>query len=52
MRFFLPRAVAEAGAPEPTEKGVRLVQVPPERIAALRFTGACHRRRGAFTSGR
>ena len=40
MRFFLPRAVAEAGAPEPTEKGVRLVQVPPERIAALRFTGS------------
>lgn len=39
MRFFLPRAVAEAGAPEPTEVGVRLVQVPPERIAALRFSG-------------
>ncbi len=40
MRFFLPRAVAEAGAPEPTEKGVRVVKVPPERIAALRFSGS------------
>ncbi|AWN35824.1 SOUL family heme-binding protein [Methylobacterium radiodurans] len=38
MRFFLPRAVAEA-APEPTEAGVRLVAVPAERIAALRFSG-------------
>lgn len=40
MRFFLPRKVAEAGAPEPTEAGVRLVRVPPERIAALRFSGS------------
>lgn len=39
MRFFLPREVAQAGAPEPTEAGVRLVTVPPERIAALRFSG-------------
>nr|WP_232627768.1 heme-binding protein [Methylobacterium sp. Leaf118] len=39
MRFFLPRAVVEAGAPEPTEAGVRLVQVPAERVAALRFSG-------------
>jgi hypothetical protein len=39
MRFFLPRAVAEAGAPEPTEPGVRLVAVPAERVAALRFSG-------------
>ncbi|QGY01945.1 heme-binding protein [Methylobacterium mesophilicum SR1.6/6] len=39
MRFFLPRAVAEAGPPEPTEAGVRLVQVPAERVAALRFSG-------------
>ncbi|GJE12175.1 MULTISPECIES: SOUL family heme-binding protein [Methylobacterium] len=39
MRFFLPRAVAEAGAPEPTEAGVRLVQVPAERVAALGFSG-------------
>ncbi|MBX9934953.1 MAG: heme-binding protein [Methylobacterium sp.] len=39
MRFFLPRDVAEAGAPEPTEPGVRLVRVPAEQIAALRFSG-------------
>ncbi len=39
MRFFLPHAVAAAGPPEPTEAGVRLVTVPPERIAALRFSG-------------
>ncbi|SFV10714.1 SOUL heme-binding protein [Methylobacterium sp. 174MFSha1.1] len=39
MRFFLPHAVAPAGAPQPTEPGVRLVEVPLERIAALRFSG-------------
>ncbi|TGE01305.1 SOUL family heme-binding protein [Methylobacterium nonmethylotrophicum] len=39
IRFFLPHAVAAAGAPAPTEAGVRLVAVPPERIAALRFSG-------------
>ncbi|NEU14614.1 heme-binding protein [Methylobacterium sp. BTF04] len=39
MRFYLPRAVAEAGAPEPTEPGVRLVRIPSERLAVLRFTG-------------
>lgn len=39
MRFFLPRKVARAGAPEPTEKGVRLVYIPAERMAALRFSG-------------
>lgn len=40
MRFFLPHDVAEAGAPEPTEAGVRLVHVPAETIAALRFSGS------------
>ncbi|MBP2497375.1 hypothetical protein ABID82_000891 [Methylobacterium sp. PvP062] len=39
MRFFLPRAVAAAGAPAPTGPGVRLVELPAERIAALRFSG-------------
>ncbi len=40
MRFYLPRKVVEAGAPQPTEPGVRLVQVPPERLAVLRFSGS------------
>ncbi|MCJ2080290.1 SOUL family heme-binding protein [Methylobacterium sp. J-090] len=39
MRFYLPRAVAAAGAPEPTEAGVRLVHIPAKRMAALRFPG-------------
>lgn len=39
MRFFLPRDVAEAGAPDPTEAGVRLVQLPAEKIAAFGFPG-------------
>lgn len=40
MRFYLPRKVAVAGAPEPSEAGVRLVRVPPERLAVLRFSGS------------
>jgi hypothetical protein len=53
MRFFLPHAVADAGAPEPTEAGVRLVRVPPERIAALRFFCAATslRRRNGIAKG-
>lgn len=39
MRFYLPRTVVEAGAPEPTESGVKLVRIPPERLAVLRFSG-------------
>ncbi|NEU14841.1 heme-binding protein [Methylobacterium sp. BTF04] len=39
MRFYLLRMVVEAGAPEPTEPGVRLVRIPPERLAVLRFSG-------------
>lgn len=40
MRFYLPRKVAEAGPPEPTGPGVRLVRIPPERLAVLRFSGS------------
>lgn len=39
MRFYLPQEVANAGAPEPLEPGVRLVRVPVEQIAAVRFSG-------------
>lgn len=38
-RFYLPQEVANAGAPEPLEPGVRLIRVPAERIAAVRFSG-------------
>lgn len=40
MRFTLPRTVAEAGAPAPTESGVRLVRIPPARLAVRRFSGS------------
>ena len=40
LRFYLPRKVADADVPEPTEPGIRLVRVPPERLAVLRFSGS------------
>lgn len=40
LRFYLPRKIAVAGAPEPTEAGVRLVRIHPERVAVLRFSGS------------
>ncbi len=40
MRFYLPHKVVEAGAPEPTEPGVRIVRIPSERLAVLRFSGS------------
>ena len=39
MRFFLPRDVAEHGAPLPIDPRLHLVQVPESIIAALRYTG-------------
>jgi len=39
MRFFLPKDIAARGAPRPLDPNVRIVSVPMERIAALRFTG-------------
>ncbi len=39
MRFFLPAKLAAAGAPVPADPLVRIVTVPPERLAALRFSG-------------
>lgn len=39
MRFFLPKTVAEAGAPAPLDPRLHLVQVPASTIAALRYSG-------------
>jgi hypothetical protein len=39
MRFFLPEAVARAGAPAPLDARLHLVQVPAAMIAALRYSG-------------
>jgi len=39
MRFFLPRSVAEAGAPAPLDPRLRFIDVPVITIAALRFSG-------------
>ncbi|HBK09101.1 MAG TPA: heme-binding protein [Acetobacteraceae bacterium] len=40
MRFFLPVAVAKAGAPEPTDPHLHLIEVPAATIAAIRFSGS------------
>lgn len=40
MRFFLPRNVVDATPQEPTDAAVRLVRLPMERIAVLRFSGS------------
>lgn len=39
MRFFLPKEVMANGPPKPLDPNVRIVTVPAERVAALRFTG-------------
>jgi hypothetical protein len=39
MRFFLPQAVASAGAPAPLDPRLHLVEVPATTIAALRYSG-------------
>ena len=39
MRFFLPREVAAAGAPQPLDRNVRIVSIPPTRLAVVRFSG-------------
>ena len=40
MRFFLPRSVTRATAPEPADPRVRVVEVPGETLAVLRFSGS------------
>jgi hypothetical protein len=40
MRFFLPARLSVATAPKPTDPRVRLVEVPEETLAILRFSGS------------
>ena len=39
MRFFLPKAVVAKGPPQPTDKLVHIVTLPPQTFAVLRFSG-------------
>jgi len=39
MRFFLPASYTVESAPKPNNRSVRIVAVPPETVATLRFTG-------------
>lgn len=39
MRFFLPKAYSMENAPQPTDERVRLVEVPEQTMAVLRFSG-------------
>ncbi len=39
MRFFLPRAIDPAVAPAPEDDRVRLVEVPAQTLAVMRFSG-------------
>lgn len=39
MRFYLPSAIGRDEAPTPADPGVRLVEVPAETLAVLRFSG-------------
>ena len=40
IRFFMPARYTMAGLPKPDDTRVRLVEVPPETIGVLRFTGS------------
>jgi hypothetical protein len=40
MRFFLPRSVTRAAAPEPADPRVSVIEVPGETMAVLRFSGS------------
>ncbi len=39
-RFFLPRSATRAIAPEPAAPRVRVVEVPGDALAVLRFSGS------------
>ena len=40
MRFFMPAQYSKDELPEPTDSRVRLVEIPSETAAVLRFTGS------------
>jgi hypothetical protein len=40
MRFFMPAQYTKEELPEPTDSRVRLVEIPSETAAVLRFTGS------------
>jgi hypothetical protein len=40
MRFFMPAQYSKEELPEPTDSRVRLVEIPSETAAVLRFTGS------------
>jgi hypothetical protein len=40
MRFFMPTQYSREELPEPTDSRVRLVDIPSETIAVLRFSGS------------
>jgi hypothetical protein len=43
MRFFMPAGYTMATLPEPLDPRVRIVEVPEEALAVLRFTGSTGR---------
>ncbi len=40
MRFFLPAAYSADSAPTPSDPRVRVVELPPQTVAVLRFNGS------------
>jgi hypothetical protein len=40
IRFYMPAGAALAALPQPTDPTVKLVPVPPETLAVLRFSGS------------
>ncbi len=37
--FIMPKAAVEAGLPDPANADVRLTELPPRRVASVRFSG-------------
>jgi SOUL heme-binding protein len=42
MRFYLPRSVAQSGAPAPLDRRLHLTDVPAATVAVLRYSGVDH----------